>query len=273
MFTRSQKLAEEHADQIENPVRQSLEVSEQYVMVVDLQGQFGTQKNHDRLEDGEPHQNVVSDGPEQALPTVPSAKERSLLITARAIQLSKIYNTFKRESTNSYVYSVQPPTWLHLKNSLQSLGLPDKIYQPPYYSKDFDIPEHTKEYAGLTYRLKGGQGIATLEEWSPSLLHNASSSTMTLSLVAAGVGGWEYASHPPSVKEIRQSIKLVPKLRGNSEKSRSQVRFLTQMCLYIRLKALLDRGAHSSQHIWIQKFPRRCLIYFTKKCRFVNHVP
>lgn len=158
-----------------------------------------------------------------------------MLITARAIQLSRIFNTFKRASTNSYVYSMQPPTSLDLRNSLQALGLPDKMYQAPHYSKDLDIPEHTKEYAGLIYRLKGGQGIATLDEWSSSQLHDTSASTKTLSLISVGVGGWEYASHPPSVKEVRQSIRQIQKLGRQGEKSRSQVGLLTSYCASMSL--------------------------------------
>lgn len=137
--------------------------------------------------------------------------DHSSVATALAIQPSRAFDTCKAINTNRYVYSLPPPTVSELRDRLQALGLPSKIYQAPHYSKDTDIPESSKEYAGLTYRLKGGRGIAWLEEWStnPSetLVHK---STKNMELNPVGVGGWEYASHPPSAKEVRQSLALLP---------------------------------------------------------------
>lgn len=95
-----------------------------------------------------------------------------------------------------------------LKESFESFGLPSKTYQAPYYSKDRDIPEMANEYGGLTYHLKGGQGIATLTEWvgNDELGQN---STGNFEFDTAGIGGWEYASHPPSVLEVRRSIATI----------------------------------------------------------------
>ena len=137
-----------------------------------------------------------------------TAKQRSSLITARAEQLSKAFDACKATNTNRYTYSISPPPIWDLKESFESLGLPSKTYQAPYYSKDSDIPEVTKEYAGLMYRLKGGQGIATLSEWVINGGLNRSS-TNNLKFDPAGIGGWEYASHPPSVLEVRRSIAII----------------------------------------------------------------
>ena len=136
-----------------------------------------------------------------------TAERRSSLITARAVQLSKAFDTCKATNTNRYIYSVSPPSVSNLKESFESFGLPSKTYQAPYYSKDTDIPETAKEYGGLTYRLTGGQGIATLAEWaSNDLVQN---STSNLEFHTAGIGGWEYASHPPSMLEVRRSFATI----------------------------------------------------------------
>jgi DNA polymerase zeta len=148
-----------------------------------------------------------------------TAEQRSSLITARAVQLSKAFDTCKATNTNRYIYSVSPPSVSDLKESFESLGLLNKTYQAPYYSKDADIPEMAKEYAGLTYRLKGGQGIATLTEWSNNdeLGRNSASN---LEFETAGIGGWEYASHPPSVLEVRRSVATID---ASSTKSKSKL--------------------------------------------------
>ena len=136
--------------------------------------------------------------------TVLRAKERISLINARAVKLSKAFNTCKTTNLNRYDYSAPPPSSWDLKQSLQMLGLADKIYQAPYYSNDSDIPEIPKEFAGLVYRLKGGQGIATLDEWSTEKASDIiNSPDVSHHLNGTGIGGWEYAGHPPSVKEVR----------------------------------------------------------------------
>ena len=136
------------------------------------------------------------------------AERRSSLITARAVQLSKAFDTCKATNTNRYIYSVSPPSMSDLKESFESFGLPSKTYQAPYYSKDTDIPEMAKEYGGLTYRLKGGQGITMLTEWA-SNDELGQNSTSNLEFDTAGIGGWEYASHPPSMLEVRRSIATI----------------------------------------------------------------
>lgn len=177
-------------------------------------------------ESGETHPGLPS---QEEVPFVPpllalSAQERSNLIAARAVKLSKVFDSCKTVGTNCYSYHAQPPTLSDLNRALPSLGLPDKIYQAPFYSRDVDIPDHSKEYAGLTYRLKGGQGIATLDEWSTNGTQQAASNA-TLSLDSTGVGGWEYASDPPSVKEIRKTIEKCTNRsnKGKKDKQRSQV--------------------------------------------------
>lgn len=154
-----------------------------------------------------------------------TAEQRSSLITARAVQLSKAFNICNATNTNRYIYSVSPPSVSDLKESFESIGLPSKTYQAPYYSKDIDIPEMPKEYAGLTHRLKGGQGIATLSEWAING-GPGQNPACNLEFDTAGIGGWEYASHPPSVLEVRRSIATIDaqsKMKRAQRKLHSQV--------------------------------------------------
>lgn len=118
----------------------------------------------------------------------------------------------KKEIKNAFVYAIIPPPASELLSSLESRGLPNKIYQDPHYSRAKDVSERPWEFAGLVYRLEKGDGLSILEEWEPSLI------TVPLEKYATakdrnvfqdrfdrtGVGGWEYASTPPSVREVRR---------------------------------------------------------------------
>ncbi|KAF8973932.1 hypothetical protein BDZ97DRAFT_1647924 [Flammula alnicola] len=195
------------------------------------------------LRDGSQQDGTTRDPPIQMTERLPAttptltAKERSSLITARAVKLSRAFDICKATNSNRYVYSLQPPSSTELKADLKTLGLASKIYQAPYYSKDVDVPEMPKEYAGLIYRLKGGQGIATLEEWTATECSQVplNAQTSLLELNASGVGGWEYASHPPSVKEVRQSLHLLDTEsfgRKSNTKFKSQIEGPTQANIY-----------------------------------------
>ncbi|KIM48192.1 hypothetical protein M413DRAFT_439909 [Hebeloma cylindrosporum] len=161
-----------------------------------------------------------------------NAKERMSLINARAVKLSRVFNTCKATNLNRYVYSVPPPSLRDLEQSLEMLGVASKIYQAPYYSNDSDIPEIPKEFAGLVYRIKGGQGIATLDEWPTEKENDGVNSLDVLQhLDASGIGGWEYASHPPSVKEVRLSLNCEAKNK-RAKYLRSQIEGPTQANIY-----------------------------------------
>jgi DNA polymerase zeta len=114
-------------------------------------------------------------------------------------------------SLKAYVYSLQPPTTSDLMKCVDQYHIRSKVYRDPYYSKERDASENPREYAGLLYHLKGGQGLGVLEEWD----HRAGSQRRKVKdkgqtfpiLDAAGVGGWEYANSPPSAKEARRWLK------------------------------------------------------------------
>ncbi|KAF9568379.1 hypothetical protein CPC08DRAFT_402859 [Agrocybe pediades] len=171
----------------------------------------------------------------EALRESQSLKNRSL-VTARAVQLSHAFESCKAINSNQFMYSVTAPTPSYIKGSFEVFGLPSKVYQPPYYSKDNDVPDAPKEYAGLVYRLKGGTGIATLEEWSTPLVSGLMKASPATFLDSAGVGGWEYAGDPPSVKEVRRFLRKERASKGRSlafrAKLTSQIEGPTQFNVY-----------------------------------------
>ena len=139
----------------------------------------------------------------------------------------------KKEIKNAFVYAIIPPPASELLSSLESRGLPNQIYQDPHYSRAEDVPERPWEFAGLVYRLdKGGLGV--LEEWDPSsttapLAKNASAEDRNVfqdRFDRTGIGGWEYASAPPSVREVRRWLtsttqaRVCEKLQTRSQASR-----------------------------------------------------
>ncbi|KAF8122368.1 hypothetical protein EV363DRAFT_1182775, partial [Boletus edulis] len=69
------------------------------------------------------------------------------------------------------------------------------------HSKKVDVPDGPREYAGLLYRLKG-RGLDALEEWQASEGHISSAPKDTR--LSVSCGGWEYASTPPSVREVKK---------------------------------------------------------------------
>ncbi|KAF9056176.1 hypothetical protein BJ165DRAFT_1522121 [Panaeolus papilionaceus] len=141
----------------------------------------------------------------------------------RSILPSTAYQLCRASNDNRYEYHVRPPTRSDLRDSLPLFNLPQRVYQQAFYSRDVDIPDRTKEYAGLTYRLKGGQGIAHLEEWTSSPISDPSMCIASTALDPSGVGGWEYAHCPPSRKQVQQ-------FRDKEfSKSRSKTRFRSQI--------------------------------------------
>ncbi len=118
----------------------------------------------------------------------------------------------KKEIKNAFVYNIPPPPASELLSSLESRGLPSKLYQDPYYSKAEDVPERPWEFAGLVYRLKKGDGLSVLEEWESASTQESLTPTEDRNMFEdrfdrTGVGGWEYASSPPSVREVRKWLK------------------------------------------------------------------
>ncbi|KAI1797881.1 hypothetical protein LXA43DRAFT_969080 [Ganoderma leucocontextum] len=108
---------------------------------------------------------------------------------------------------NVYVYASRPPTSTELIGSTDRYGIPRKMYRDPWYSKETDAPERPREYAGLVFHLKGGEGIGNLEDWKSGESALSASGDPARPLDPTGVGGWEYASTPPTVRQVRKWLK------------------------------------------------------------------
>jgi hypothetical protein len=107
-----------------------------------------------------------------------------------------------------YEYAPKPPTVRELVATTGDCGIPDKVYQEVYYSKEADAPDNSKEYAGILFRIRGGTGLSALERWEaeegPSISGLLKQQKVPLRLPRiVGVEGWEYNRYSPSRREIR----------------------------------------------------------------------
>lgn len=94
------------------------------------------------------------------------------------------------------------------------------MYRDPYYSNEEDAPEHSREYAGLLYTLKGGTGIGVLDDW----VGHEKADGRGVPLDSSGIYGWEYAATPPSVQQTRLWLAQNPReATARSRKGASQV--------------------------------------------------
>jgi len=149
--------------------------------------------------------------------------QTSALAPVFASYLTGVYQQCMTSGANRYLYREFPPSKIDLIAKIGALQA--KIYQPPFYSNEADVSERSREFAGLVYHPKGGKGTAFLEEFMPV----SESARSFYSYPRFEVhSGWEFASFPPSRKEIRRWLKyeMVYRKKLSSRKTpRSQVRF------------------------------------------------
>jgi DNA polymerase zeta len=167
------------------------------------------------------------------IPAPPSIQTtRAAAPTLTAVYASHSLPPSRSTSTNCFIYLPLPPSASELLANIGTYGIPNKIYRDPYYSKEIDAPEKPREYAGLLYYLKGGEGIRVLQDWDCPSFSKAPGNCFDLSpksISPANIYGWEFASCAPSVTESKKWLmsdagKVVP----NKERSRkrSQVSLL-----------------------------------------------
>ena len=157
---------------------------------------------------------------------------------------------------NVYIYGSRPPTAAELFTSAEQYGIPSKIYRAPYYSKESDAPERPREYAGLVFHLKGGDGIGTLEEWRSGEEVSSENGEPARALDPTGVGGWEYAGIPPSVRQVRKWLKEQKgsiAARSAPKKDSSQVLVITPLKRQYVNVVLLDRRSDAGKPVWAAK--------------------
>jgi DNA polymerase zeta len=107
---------------------------------------------------------------------------------------------------NRYDYALTPPSVSKLLETVESSGIPPKIYRQPFYSNTNDVPEKPREYGGILYRVKGNEeSLQHLDDWEE---HDALPPTNTfISLSLPYSGGWEYGgASPPSVRQIKRYL-------------------------------------------------------------------
>jgi len=128
-------------------------------------------------------------------------------------------------------YALKPPSTSELLSSMFDFGLETRVHRDPYYSKAEDAPERAREYGGLKFRLQGGAGVGSLEEWGSALYGTSTDTPLTRGMLptrrakleGSGILGWEYSSVPPSRRQAEEW------LRKRSEESDAQLKRERQM--------------------------------------------
>jgi len=154
---------------------------------------------------------------------------------------------------NAYTYADAPPLASELQASMEQYGLEDAMYRDPYYSNEFDVPENPREFAGLVYHLRGGEGPSFLKEWDDGC-DKVKGKAPTDFREIAEIFGWEYASSPPSVREVKKWLQSdAGKLKAAVRDSKSQSQ-ASNFCIVngseTPLSCMLDRRCHTEECLW-----------------------
>lgn len=175
-----------------------------------------------------------------------------------------------RSNDYTYQYSRSPPTKSELLDSLEEYGLPSKVYKDPYYSKASDAPDRPREYAGLLFYIKGGEGVGALEEWTPSADKQDHAFSQPLPkdgvvFTSNDVWGWEFANSPPNRKEVSRWLReegreiLVPERRQHPSQVGSP--WCSRSCTVVLRNVNTDRGPDPSERLWIEDYS-----HIARKC-------
>ncbi|KAI0033173.1 hypothetical protein K488DRAFT_48291 [Vararia minispora EC-137] len=145
-----------------------------------------------------------------AFGAIPPTGRQNVALPVFQTQSPRVFSKLaKKASRNVYQYRPGPPPVRSLLASLGDFGLPSKVYRNPYYSRAEDAGDVPWEFSGLTYHLKGGDGLDVLEEWGSSPLATLPE-TRNLFLDwfdHVATGGWEYIYSPPGAQEVRRWLK------------------------------------------------------------------
>jgi len=160
--------------------------------------------------------------------------------------------SFSSCSSAAFAFAAPQPSSSELLSTIEAYGLPRRVYRDPYYSRRADAPEHAREYAGLLYHLKGGDGLETLEEWKSHESQLYVGRDEHLSRDAYMSWGWEYAALPPSKVQVNRWLKENPVQLITKAEMHSQVSGkLNILCLsVIPGKCHSDRGRDSNESLW-----------------------
>ncbi|KAG1864196.1 hypothetical protein DFJ58DRAFT_680547 [Suillus subalutaceus] len=154
--------------------------------------------------------------------------------------------------TTAFVFAVPPPSSSELLRTIETYDVPRRLYRNPYYSKRADAPEYPREYAGLLYHLKGGEGLDTLDQWKShgSQLHMGRNARRLKGTYLSW--GWEYAALPPSKTQVKKWLKKNPVQLTTRAKMYSQIEGSTQMNPYgvkSTPRVRSDSNTRAAQHM------------------------
>lgn len=94
---------------------------------------------------------------------------RSKMSTRSSVAASIALKGLRRQqkSNDVLVLAIQAPSSRNVSKTMWDAGLPDVIYQDAYYSKEDDVPERQREYAGKGFKLESST-VAFLPEFDSS---------------------------------------------------------------------------------------------------------
>ncbi|KAG2023486.1 delta DNA polymerase [Coprinopsis cinerea AmutBmut pab1-1] len=164
--------------------------------------------------------------------TATMPKRGPSIIPLRTVHLSRAYHTCAASNLNRYQYSISPPTHQELNATMESYGVAQRLYRVPYYSNPDDVPDKPKEYGGLIFHLKGDT-LDALEDWAAPNLDDATVLPY-FQFDSDGIAGWEYASHPPTMRETKKWLQRENRkdLKNRPKKLQSQIEGPTQANIY-----------------------------------------
>ncbi|KAF5370238.1 hypothetical protein D9615_010070 [Tricholomella constricta] len=131
--------------------------------------------------------------------------QQPMVPVIKLLRESYAVHTITAVNMNRYEYAISPPSASYLLGNMDVYTIPSKIYCPPYYSLASDAPDRPKEYGGLLFHLKSGEGVTHLDAWEGSdTAQGGLQSGRVSPLLPTRIGGWEYAESVPSVKEVKR---------------------------------------------------------------------
>jgi len=97
--------------------------------------------------------------------TVRSCSSSSSSMNTSDLMGSK--NVLNFSNQNTFRFSIKPPSVKYLLSSLPVFGIPEILYNEPFYSDPKDVPFQSKEYGQKVFKLKG-EGVKWLNEFDTS---------------------------------------------------------------------------------------------------------
>ncbi|UNI24404.1 DNA-directed DNA polymerase [Purpureocillium takamizusanense] len=134
----------------------------------------------------------------------------------------------------TFVFAAPPPTYADSTN-MKKHDLPDVIYQDAYYSKEKDVPDRSREYAGREYRLESNT-VPFLPQFDLRALFPTTQNERADSQGMAGLQreqtrqpwqcgwrSWEYTRPPPAYRTVSQwADKRAHNIQKNVRERRSK---------------------------------------------------